>query len=184
MGGVVGEPAALSAFQVRYRRAIAAIPHDLPRKYHTYWREPWRESAKRSPGFRRWLHKRGYLSPHFTIRGAASKDGRQIPRRLILGARNHAFNLEKLRHRLGDKPLPVLSWYRSPARNAAVGGAKNSKHLQAIATDHAKEHVAKVGRGRFLAQADSIFKSGGLGAYTSGAVHVDSRGVRARWTTF
>ena len=42
--------------------------------------------------------------------------------------------LQALRVRLG-KPLIVLSGYRSPEQNRAVGGAKASKHLEGIAFD-------------------------------------------------
>jgi len=42
--------------------------------------------------------------------------------------------LQALRLRLG-KPLIVLSAYRSPEHNRAVGGARASKHMQGIAFD-------------------------------------------------
>ena len=42
--------------------------------------------------------------------------------------------LQALRKRLG-KPLIVLSGYRSPEHNRAVGGAKASKHMEGIAFD-------------------------------------------------
>ncbi|MBC7181802.1 MAG: DUF882 domain-containing protein, partial [Roseovarius sp.] len=42
--------------------------------------------------------------------------------------------LQSLRNRLG-KPLIVLSAYRSPAHNKAVGGAKHSKHMEGTAFD-------------------------------------------------
>jgi zinc D-Ala-D-Ala carboxypeptidase len=42
--------------------------------------------------------------------------------------------LQALRDRLG-KPLIVLSAYRSPEHNRAVGGAKASKHMEGIAFD-------------------------------------------------
>ncbi len=42
--------------------------------------------------------------------------------------------LQALRDKLG-KPLYVLSAYRSPAHNEAVGGAKRSQHLVAKAYD-------------------------------------------------
>lgn len=42
--------------------------------------------------------------------------------------------LQALRKRLG-KPLIILSAYRSPEHNRAVGGAKASKHMEGIAFD-------------------------------------------------
>lgn len=46
-----------------------------------------------------------------------------------------ATKLEKVRAILGNHPLIVSSWYRSPALNAAVGGARNSDHMLGAAVD-------------------------------------------------
>lgn len=43
--------------------------------------------------------------------------------------------LEFVRHELGNRPLLISSGYRSPAVNAAVGGANNSAHLLGLAVD-------------------------------------------------
>lgn len=159
-------------------------PRGLPRRYRRLWRKPWARRAPLVFGFRRWLQRHGYLSPHFTLAEAASKDGTPVPRRLLRAARNHAFRLERVRHALGDQPIPIISWHRSPAHNAAVGGASQSQHLKARATDHPREWVERVGRFRFDRVADRIFKDGGVGRYPAGSVHLDSRGWRARWTSF
>lgn len=42
---------------------------------------------------------------------------------------------EALRARIGGLPLRVLSAYRTLAHNAAIGGAKNSQHVQGRALD-------------------------------------------------
>jgi uncharacterized protein YcbK (DUF882 family) len=78
----------------------------------------------------------------------------------------------------------VLSWYRPDWYNRQIGGASNSQHIRALATDMTREWVAKVGRDRFNRAADKVFRDGGVGRYPAGSVHVDSRGWRARWTTF
>lgn len=156
--------------------------NDVPLQYRRFWREPWLPEAARSIGFRRWLARHKLLSPHFSYAEAASKDGVAVPRRLRTGARNHAFRLERLRHTLGDVPLPITSWYRSPARNRAVGGAAKSQHMTARATDHPVDFVRR--HPRFDREANRIFSDGGFGQYPGGARHVDTRGFRARWTTF
>lgn len=157
-------------------------PKNLPKRLRKHWDKPWSWRARRSRRFRLWLGANGYLTPHFTKREAACKDGTQVPDHLLRGARRHAFNLERLRHALGDKPIPVISWYRSPTYNAKVGGASMSKHMQAIATDHPVEWVRK--HNGFDNTADRIFKMGGIGLYPGGNRHLDSRGFRARWTSW
>ena len=42
--------------------------------------------------------------------------------------------MQQLRDKLG-KPIHILSCYRSPAVNKAVGGAKTSAHMKALAID-------------------------------------------------
>jgi hypothetical protein len=147
--------------------------------------EPWRKTVfRRHPSVRRELNRRGLVSPHFTWAEACCKDGSNVPTRRKRNAVRHAWALEELRHELGDAPMPVLSWYRSPEHNKAVGGAVKSRHLKADATDHPTEWVAGVGRERVLAAAERIFANGGIGDYPSGSVHFDSRGWRARWRSF
>jgi hypothetical protein len=163
---------------------VTVYPKGLPEKYQAHWRYPWKARARFSPGFRRWLDKHGFLTPHFTLREAASKDGQGIPTRYNRKARDHAFNMERLRHKLGDVPIPVTSWYRSPAHNRAVGGAANSRHLYADACDIPLSFCQKVGRFRFDKIANEVFSGGGFGQYPGGARHVDSRGFRARWTSW
>lgn len=46
----------------------------------------------------------------------------------------HAQMIQQLRDWFG-KPLNVSSWYRTDTFNAAVGGDKNSAHLDGLATD-------------------------------------------------
>lgn len=160
-------------------------PADLPEKWFDHWRRPWLPKARRNIAFRHWLGRHGYLTPHFTKREAASKDGVAIPKHLRPAARNHAFKLERIRHELGNKPIPIVSWYRSPARNVAVGGAKFSKHLAAIATDHPKAWVdANGGQDRILKLADSV-NINGFGRYPGGNVHMDSRwGPLTIWSSW
>lgn len=160
----------------------ARIPAWLPKRYVYHWRHPWTKRASRHPGFRLLLARHALLSPHFSYREAASKDGQAIPRRLRTQARNHAFKLERLRHELGDVSIPITSWYRSPAHNRVVGGAAKSKHMDAIAVDIPVAFVQR--HKNFDMIADRIFREGGMGSYPGGARHVDSRGIKARWTTF
>lgn len=180
----------LLAAVLLHRRGAAGYPAGLPRRYRRLWSKPWARRARYVWGFRKWLQAHGYLTPHFTLAEAASKDGVPIPRSMLAAARNHAFNLEQVRHATGDRPVPILSFYRSPARNAAVGGAKSSWHMKAVATDHPKSwadsvrYAGLVGERACDALAERFFSNGGYGDYPGGSVHFDSRGFRARWTSF
>lgn len=161
-----------------------AYPGNLPAKYRDHWAHPWTEGARKSLGFRRWLKRNGYLTPHFRTADSRCHDGTPVPLRMSYACRQHAFRLEKFRHAVGDKPLPVLSWYRTPAYNRKIGGARNSMHMRAIATDFTKATVDSVGRARWFQVADVVFSNGGVGDYPAGSAHLDSRGYRARWRSF
>ena len=81
--------------------------------------------------------------------------------------------LEQLRA-TNDRPLRVVSGYRCPTHNAAVGGAKGSRHLHGDAADLLP--------GRFtLTQAE---RAGATGIGTKGqwVTHVDTRpGALTHW---
>lgn len=162
----------------------ARYPAGLPVKYRYAWDHPYRQRPRLNVGFRTWLDKHGYLTPNFTKQEARCKCGTWVPDNLLRDARNHAFNLERLKHELGGVAMPVLSWYRPGWYNRQIGGATYSQHINAVATDFTREWVERVGRSRFNAAADKVFRNGGVGRYPAGSVHVDTRGYRARWTTF
>lgn len=106
----------------------------------------------------------GDLSPHFdTSEFRDHRNGTlvQIDARLIEV-------LERLRHWTGDRPLRIVSGYRSPSTNAAVGGARNSQHLYGRAAD--------VEPGRF--RVGQALNAGATGVGYSGVgwvVHIDTR---------
>lgn len=82
------------------------------------------------------------LSDHFslaelTVSGTAARRGiSNVPPPLVIDTLIlTADRMEKVRALLGDKPIIVLSGYRSPAVNAAVGGSKSSAHMTGHAVD-------------------------------------------------
>lgn len=166
---------------------MAAFPDRKVGKNHRFrrwWKEPWRFRARHSRKFKKFCWNNGFVAPHWTRAEWASKDGTAVPGSLRPKAQKQGFRLEQLRHALGDKPLSGLSYYRSPAHNAAVGGASQSRHMSADATDFSVETVASFGRDRFLKIANRLYVNGGIGIYPGGNVHLDSRGYRSRWTSW
>lgn len=149
------------------------------KKYEFLWKHPWRcsPSRMRHRAFKKALYRHGYLSPHFTLAETSSR-GTKIPKRHRRGAQKCAFKAEKVRHDCDDRPLPILSWYRTPGHNADVGGASNSRHMKGDAFDPG----AGVPPG-FNASARKRFGRGGIGTgCSSGNVqHCDSRSFVARW---
>lgn len=67
----------------------------------------------------------------------ASKLGidNSIPEGLVWNLDVVLAGLERIRAYLGDKPIKVLSGYRCPELNHAVGGSPRSQHLVAQAAD-------------------------------------------------
>lgn len=149
--------------------------------YRHMWKNPYGRLAQRSRKFKRFCWKHGFVSPNFTRDEWASKDGTAVPISLRDNAQRQAFKCERLRHTLGDNPIGALSYYRSPAHNAAVGGASNSRHMQADACDWSVETINRFGRSKFEAAINKIWLNDGIGHYPSGSAHTDARGYRARW---
>jgi N-acetylmuramoyl-L-alanine amidase len=86
---------------------------------------------------------------------------------------------DELRRRLG-KPIQILSAYRNPAYNRAIGGARNSQHAQFRALDlTAKVPIPELARLAKQIRQEKIF-TGGLGTYP-GFIHLDSRPTNADW---
>ena len=106
-----------------------------------------------------------------------------IPPELVANACELLKNLQVIRDHF-QRPIIIISGYRSPARNAAVGGADKSQHLEAKAADI---KIAGVPTEEIYNRiekliAQGLVKQGGLGKYIkSGFVHYDIRGTKARW---
>ena len=72
----------------------------------------------------------GDLSPHFSMREAWCQCCHQL---IIVQA---TIDLaERIRAAHYPRGLTPASWYRCPKRNAAVGGAKDSRHMRGEALD-------------------------------------------------
>ena len=122
-------------------------------------------------------------SPHLTWAELACHDATRTPypvRWRESRARRLATVFEAIRHACGERPLRVLSGYRTPAHNRTVGGARHSQHVQGRAIDLAPPRGWTI-EGfhavvRAVAREDP--RIGAVGYYRWG-VHVDIRSRRA-----
>lgn len=155
-------------------------------------RTPWSATTRRSPATRKWLDDHGYITPNFTWASYADTGGYGVPSSLRSNAIRLHWNLERMRHAMGDEPMTVDGPYRTRTHNRAVGGAGDSRHIHADAADFFVAQVdrwvrhSKTMRSRadVIALAERVFKHGGVGNETSGTLHVDARGWKARFVTW
>jgi uncharacterized protein YcbK (DUF882 family) len=125
------------------------------------------------------------LSTHFDSKEFACKCCGQLPAKGI--ASKLVEGLELLRglvssHLGRDTPLVILSGYRCPKHNQAVGGAKESQHMMGTAADVRVPEGMTTEILASLAEHVDVFRVGGIGRYHKQRfVHVDVRPDRARW---
>ena len=107
----------------------------------------------------------------------ASKDGAKSPYGPMNVQQTLVDFLNALRLRFG-RALIVNSGYRSSEHNAKVGGVPNSYHTKGLAADIRPEDPKDLDD--LYELADRMNQTGGVGRYDT-FVHVDRRGIRARW---
>ena len=124
----------------------------------------------------------GGLSANFSVSEFGCHDGTAVPARYMPNLRRLVRNLEVLRAAFGGASIHVNSGYRSPTYNHRVGGASNSQHLYAAASDivvAGKTPRQVKNKIEELIRAGQM-EDGGVGLYSS-FVHYDVRGYHARW---
>ena len=115
----------------------------------------------------------GQITENFSWAEAACRCcGRTVELAAVLDT---ALMMEKIRERLGNVPIKVLSWCRCPSWNSTVGGASNSFHIKGMAVDFAVKGLSPR-----QVQARLKNHDGGCGAYL-GFTHLD-RGPKRRWS--
>jgi len=121
------------------------------------------------------------LEDNFSLSEFRCRDGRDVPEELMDNVRLLAQNLQVLRDHL-DKPIRIISGYRSPNYNKKIGGAKKSQHMTAKAADIKISGMtpAEVKDVIILLIKEGKMHSGGIGLYTT-FTHYDVRGRNARW---
>ena len=124
---------------------------------------------------------RHQLTKNFCIEEFDCHDGTQVPSSLFANVNALAFNLQILREHL-NKPIHILSGYRTITYNQKVGGAPHSQHLLAKAADIQVKGVSPYSLARIIEELilEDFMKQGGLGIYNT-FTHYDIRGFKARW---
>ena len=120
------------------------------------------------------------LAPDFKVRELRCRDGTDT----VMADEVLTVVLQCIREHFG-KAVTITSGYRTPAHNAAVGGAKSSQHLLGRAADI---RVQGVSVEDVAAYAERLMPDwGGVGRYpvkagrAAGWVHLDTRAEKARW---
>lgn len=125
-------------------------------------------------------------SVHLSWAELACHDGTPYPATSTDRALALAREFEVIRNRCGDRPITVLSGYRTPAWNRKVGGARQSQHVEGRALDLRPPTGMTVAEFHALILACARGESSkirGLGHYVT-FVHIDIRESKrlARWT--
>lgn len=115
-----------------------------------------------------------YLTKNFQVKEFACTDGSDP----IFIAKTLPMILQYIRMRVG-KAVTISSSYRTPAKNASVGGAEFSQHLYGTAAD------LKTPNGWTPTQLALVAREimpnwGGVGIYSWG-IHVDVRETKSDW---
>lgn len=114
---------------------------------------------------------------HFNTAEFESRDGKPSPYGETVVKPELIVRLNAIRTAFG-KPIIVTSGYRSPEHNKVVGGVKNSTHVQGIAADIQPKNLTDLDE--LYTLVEKFNKDGGIGRYND-FIHVDVRGVAARW---
>ena len=117
-------------------------------------------------------------SPHFKLSEFKCHNGKPVPPEYYGNLRKLMSMLEEIRTACGDRPITIVSGYRTPDYNKKVGGASKSQHKYAAAADI---KVAGLSPSEVYAKCNTIVGNrGGVGKYTT-FTHIDVRGYRSRW---
>jgi len=131
------------------------------------------------------------ISYHFALDEFTCHDGTPYPDQWVADRLTPLCRdvLEVIRAGCDGRPISVVSGYRSPEHNAAVGGAAHSQHMEGRAADIRVEGMAPSDVHKivlFLLGAGKLTALGGLGVYPNW-IHVDVRprpadGHLSQWT--
>ena len=124
------------------------------------------------------------LENNFSLKEFRCKDGTDVPDDLIDNVKKLAKNLQVLRDHI-QKPITIISGYRTPEYNKKCGGVKRSQHLLAKAADIVVSGMTSLEVRDTIIQLikDGEMDPGGVGIYPT-FTHYDVRGRNSRWGSY
>jgi len=119
---------------------------------------------------------------NFKVSDFNSKDGASMPPAVQQNVLLLIDNLETIRAAIGNRPITVLSGYRSHAHNKSVGGSARSQHLLGNAADIRAKGISQRQLRKTIKKLMDAGKieAGGLKTYNT-FVHYDRRGEYVTW---
>lgn len=122
-----------------------------------------------------------FLTPNFRLDEFRCSDGTPVPKKYLANVHRLCEQLEVIRAEL-NRPVTILSGYRTLKHNLKVGGAKTSQHLYGRAADIV---IAGVSAKQVADTIEALIggglvHDGGLGRYRN-FTHYDVRAKSARW---
>jgi len=122
-----------------------------------------------------------YLTENFKYSDFRCKDGTPVPEKYKGRIKELALNLQLLRDTI-DKPITIISGYRTLEYNTKIGGAKTSQHMECRAADIVVPGMTSIKVSEKIKELidEGAMVEGGVGVYSS-FTHYDIRGVKARW---
>jgi uncharacterized protein YcbK (DUF882 family) len=121
------------------------------------------------------------ITENFSLHEFRCRDGSDVPEEYMENVKELCENLQVLRDHI-QRPIVVISGYRSPKYNRKIDGARRSQHLLAKAADiivsgmtpdEVKDTIVELIK-------EGKMKKGGIGLYTT-FTHYDVRGFNRRW---
>lgn len=114
------------------------------------------------------------LQPNFKVKEWASQDGAD---KILIDTAVPPY-LQKIRDCMGLSSLVIVSGYRTPERNKAVGGANGSQHLKGKAVDVCAYKNGKILDPKYLCCAAEVLGMDGI-ALIQTCAHLDTRGYQS-----
>ena len=122
------------------------------------------------------------ITEHFSKHEFDCHDGSPMPSSVFVNVEKLAQKLEIIRSAIGNKPMSIMSGYRTPSHNASVKGASNSQHLVGKAADLKVKGLTPT---QLYLKIEALINQGAIPqggqALYDTFVHYDIRGTKARW---